>query len=322
MEKLTRQEAFALSLDVYYGRSSKEEYTPQERAEGFKNYLKDLNKNYRANKYEIFQILEDTINEILPKKVKEYVRTFAEFKEFDNNTTVKFRVKNGKIKAVAVALGGTVRRTRVDQGSFEVKTEAIQAKIYEEYERVNGGLVDWAELVNMVIEAITEAILVRIYDALIGIWSKLPAVNKATMASFDKADFDAVLNVVKAYGSPVIMGTPLALAQIPLDASASEADKLDMRNLGRIGVYKGCPVVEMPNSFEDTENTIKTFSDKYIFIIPAGSEKVVKVALEGGIVTRETNREDWTTEFDAYQKVGVAVHAVNNIGMIEITDLA
>lgn len=322
MEKLTRKEAFSLAVDAYHKRSSVEKFSAEERMEGLVNYLADLNKDYRNNKNEIFQIIEDTASAILPKKVNEIVKQFAEFKDFPDNTQVKFKVKNGKIKAVEVAVGGSVRRERIDKGMFTLSTEAIQCKVYEEYERVIGGQVDFAELINMVVEAITEAIMEKVYLALIGIYSKLPVANAHTSASLDKTELDKLINVVKAYGQPVIMGTPLAVAQISLDTYATEVDKMDIRNQGYLGQYKGCSVVEVANSFTDETNTTKVFDDQYLFIIPAGQDKIVKVATEGGLKVRETQGQDWTTNFEAYQKVGVSVLSVNNIGMYKITNLA
>jgi hypothetical protein len=322
MDKMTRKEAFSLAVDAYYKKSSVAEYSAEDREEGLRNYLADLNKDYRNNKNEIFQIIEDTVNEILPKKVLDLVRDFAEFQTFNDNVTVKFKAKNGKIKATWVAIGGTVERNRVDKGSFTVKTEAVQCKVYEEYERVIGGLVDWTSLINEVVNAIMEAIMRKVYQTLIGVYSKLPAVNAHTTPAFDGAEFTKVANVIKAYGNPVIMGTPLAVAQIPLDTYASEADKMDIRNKGFLGMYKGMSVVELPQSFEDETNLVKVFDDQYLFIIPAGAEKIVKVALEGGLKTRESNGQDWTVNFEAYQKVGVSTFAVNNIGMYKMTNLA
>lgn len=322
MERLNRKEAFSLSMDAYYKRSSVEKYSAVERGEGLQNYLADLNKDYRNNKNEIFQIIEDTASAILPIKVNEIVRQFAEFKDFPDNTQVKFKVKNGKIKAVEVAVGGTVRRERIDKGFFTLSTEAIQCKVYEEYERVIGGLVDWSELINMVVDAIMEAVMTKVYVALTGIFSKLPVANAHTSATLDKVELDKIINVIKAYGQPVIMGTPLAISQITLDQYATELDKLDIRNKGYLGQYKGCAVVEIPNSFTDETNTTKVFDDQYLFIIPAGQDKIVKVATEGGLKVREQNGQDWTVNFEAYQKVGVSVLAVNNIGMYKITNLA
>lgn len=138
MEKLTKKQVFELSLDAYHKKSSDARFTAQEREEGFRNYLADLNKDYRANKNEIFAIIEDTVNIILPVKVQDAIKPFADFQDFPNNSLIKFRVKNGKIKAVSVAVGSTVSRQRIDNGWFVMTTEAVQCKVYEEYERVIG----------------------------------------------------------------------------------------------------------------------------------------------------------------------------------------
>jgi hypothetical protein len=323
MEQLTRKEVFQLSVDSYYKRSSNDKYTAEERAEGLRNYLADLNKDYRENKNKIFQIIEDTVNEVLPTRVLDSVKTFAEFRQFDQNTTVRFKVKNGKIKAVSVAIGGTVKRARVDKGWFTMKTEAVMAKVYEEYERVISGQVDWNELINMVSDAIMDAILIKVHQALIGVYDSLPTVNKHSSPTIDTAELDKIINIVKAYGTPVIMGTPVALGQVPMSypSAPTDADKMDMRTKGYIGMYKGCICAELPNSYEDADNAVKTFNDKYIFIVPSGGEKIVKVAMEGGLITKDSNGEDWTVNFEAYQKVGVGIQAINNIGMYIVESL-
>jgi hypothetical protein len=318
MEKLTKREVFELSLDAYYKRSSNPDFSADERENGFKEYLADLNKDFRRNKEEIFEILEETANEILPKKVRDTVQQFAEFRQFGNNDTVEFVVRRGKIKAVNVAIGGTVKRFRVDSGRFTISTEAVQTKVYEYYERVISGMVDWNQHVNMVVDAINEAVMKKIYQCLLDLYSKLPEVNVHSASTFETAEFDKILNVVKAYGTPVIMGTPVAIGKIPFSSptNPTEIDKMDIRNRGAVGVYKGCNVVELTQSFEDNDNLVPVFNDNYIFIIPSGQEKVIKVAMQGGLITRENSQSpDWTWNYEAYQKLGVGFYFINNIGM-------
>jgi hypothetical protein len=173
----------------------------------------------------------------------------------------------------------------------------------------------------MVVDAIMESILRKVYATLISLGSKVPEANKGTSAGFDKAQFDNILNTIKAYGTPVIIGTPKAVASIPLDTNASEADKLDIRNRGYIGVYKGTTVLELPNSFEDETNTEVVFDESFLFIIPAGAEKVVKVTMEGGFHVEDSRGADWSMNYEGYQKVGVGLLAVNNIGIYENTSL-
>jgi hypothetical protein len=127
-----------------------------------------------------------------------------------------------------------------------------------------------------------------------------------------------IINIVKAYGSPVIIGTSQAVSAIPMNNANSQADMDDLRNKGFIGIYHGTPVVEIENSFEDKENTIPTLNDNFLFIIPSGQEKIIKVATEGGLHTRSVQEQDWSMSFETYQKVGVSVFEVNNIGIYQM----
>lgn len=316
----SKKQIIDLSVDAYFHKSSNTKYSAEQREEGFFNILNDLNKDYRSNKEKIFTIVEETVSEVAPKVVLENIKRWAEFKTFGDNEEVKFLLKNGKIKAVEVALGGHVERHRIDKGYFSIRSTAIQAKVYEEYERVIGGQVDWSELINLVIKAINDKILEMIYEAVEKLIDKVPKANKSKgTGTIVKKDFDKIVSVVKAYGNPVIMGTPLALSQLPIDVQmATELDKMDMRLKGYLGTYKGCPVVEIENSFEDGRNEKPVFDDTKLFIIPSGDERVVKVAMKGGMKLKTTEGADWTTNFEVYQKVGVAVLAVNHIGIYEI----
>lgn len=315
------EEVIKCSIDAYRGVSTDDRYTAEERQEGLRNYLRELGKDFEGNKGKIFSVINETANEILPNKVREIMNTFADFKSVDDGQTIRYRVKNGKIKAHIMAIGGVAERQRVDHGWVTITSTNVQAKIYDEYDRFASGQVDWTEMMNEVINAIMESILKMVQISFEGLYKRLPAANLHTSTSLDEKEFKKIISVVKAYGQPVIIGTPLALANIPFNTKeASEADKMDIRNKGYLGMYNGCPVVELPNSFEDKDNTIPVLDDKNIYVLPSGQEKVIKVCLEGGMHTRTTDGADWTTNFEAYQKVGVTILGVNNLGVYRLSD--
>lgn len=102
---MLNKEIFSLAIDAYNGKSTNPKYSAEERYEGFINFLKDV--DYRRNKVDIFEIVEQTVNAILPKRVFENVKMFAQFKQVKHNETIKFKLKqNAKVKGVIVALGG------------------------------------------------------------------------------------------------------------------------------------------------------------------------------------------------------------------------
>lgn len=198
----------------------------------------------------------------------------------------------------------------------------MQTAVYEEYERILTGEIDWREYINAVIVAIDEAVLEMVYEALRGVYDRMPQANKHGANAFDKTEFDKILNTVKAYGSkPIIFCPTEKLGDIPYSADRpSDEDLSDLRNKGYIGMYRGCVVVELPNSFKDETNTEKVFEANEIFILPSSADaKVVAVALEGGLITKQTDMEDWTVNFEAYQKVAVSVMQVNHIGIFKYT---
>lgn len=106
LNKFSLSEATDLVVDSYRGVSSHKDYTAAERAEGARNLLSELSKDYRTNKNQIFRIIEESIEEILPERLEDSIGRFAEIKNFAEGDTPRFHVRNGKIKAFSVAQGG------------------------------------------------------------------------------------------------------------------------------------------------------------------------------------------------------------------------
>jgi len=306
IKNLNKTEMFALAMDAYRGETSKpEKYSASERKEGMNALLKDLAQDYRANKNEIFEIIETTISEVLPERLSQ-ILGFADVKKFAEGDTPRFVVKNGKIKAYVTAVGSVVRRHRKDAKEITIETQAIQAKVYAELARVRAGMVDFAELIDDCLEALEDAYLETVYNAMTGAFTALPAANKHTAASFDAAELDKLVRVASSYGEPKIYGTRAALAALPMNSS-SELDKEDIRNKGFIGKYKGTPCLELKNVTKDETNAAFVLSDQFVYVIPEGKDKIVKVAIEGDAYMRETDGVDWTKNFEVMTQSGTAV---------------
>ena len=93
----------------------------------------------------------------------------------------------------------------------------------------------------------------------------------------------------------------------------SDQDMVDVRERGYIGKFHGVPVVVMPQSFTDETNTKLAMNPSFAYVIPAGREKLVKVAFEGNSFFREWEHEgDNGIQIQAYTKVGVGVVSTPN----------
>ena len=60
-------------------------------------------------------------------------------------------------------------------------------------------------------------------------------------------------------------------------------------------------------TFEDTDNEKLVFDPRFAYVIPAGKEKIVKVALVGPTIIDEWKNADRSMEIQGYKKVGVGI---------------
>ena len=185
--------------------------------------------------------------------------------------------------------------------------------------------VDWAELVNILYEAIDDLVFEEIGAALGEGINQLPAVNRVVSNSFDETAFDALLNQAKMYGSVTIYCTnEFAVKMIPQEAwRYTEAMKDELYRTGRLQGYKGERVVILPNQYKTAFAQEKVLDPSFCWIIPSGADqKPVKVAFEGDLYTNEFENYDWSRDIHMYEKVGVSCMMDNAIHVYKDTSLS
>lgn len=280
--------------------------------------------DYRENKNLIFSIIEETLDDVVPKKVSEKYEQFAEVKVFAQGDKPVFRRKttnNNRAKqfVTRVGLAGVyeVFKLGKNEESFEVRTSAIGGAAQVGFEEFLDGRVDFAELTRIVAEGMDELIYEEIGAALKASINQLPPANRVAVNGFDEKAFDQLINIASAYGTPTIYCTyEFAVNMIPQEAWRYTEDmKSELWNTGRLASYKGKKVIILKQGFEDETNTIKVIDPGYAWIIPTGADsKPVKVAFEGPTHVREVDmNHDWSKEFHTYRKVGVVAMLANNI---------
>lgn len=274
---------------------------------------------YRENKTKVYSLVETLLDDILPTKVLQRYADFAETQTFAQGTKPVFIRKTGKMRAkqfiTKVGLAGRYEVFALGEKSFEVATSAIGGAAAIGFEEFLDGRVDWAELVNIVLEGMDELILREIAKALMASIEQLPAANRVAATGFDETGMDRLVSVVSAYGTPVIYCTrEFAVKMVPKEGWISDSMRDERWANGFLANYKGVRVVLLPQSFEDETNATKVIDPGYAWIMPTGSnEKPVKIAFEGSAHMREVENDDWSREMQVYQKVGVGVMFTNNM---------
>lgn len=293
-------------------------------------------RTYKINQNTIFALIEQTIDDVLPAKVLEQYGAFAEIKTFAQGdkpiftqritTASKRRAKSfiGK-----VGLAGLYEVFKLDGTSYEVTTNAIGGAAQIGFEEFLDGRVNFADVLDIVMEGLDECIYVEIEKQLLGAAQVLKAATTAKTSNnyaegngFAETVMDKLVGIADSYGRSTIYCTyEFAAKMVPSDARMSDAMKEARWNNGYLGNYKGHQVIVLPQSYEDETNQKKVIDESYAFIIPTGAEKPVKIALEGGTIVDEYTNYDRSKEVQVYKKIGVRALFSNAICVYRDLDL-
>ena len=285
-------------------------------------------RELRNNEAAIFSIVEEAIDEILPKKLENVLGEFAEVKTFARDAEVVFNIeKIGKNRAKLTiskgARGGIYRAAKLDSKYFSPATQVYTASVYVTLEELILGTMSLAELYSNILEGFEEVIYKEVFNALAA-GSSATGHDAISGTSSDSASLgtalDLVLPKVKQYGVPTIFGSYATLNGLynPLANAAAgyinAQDSMDVRNYGYVQMYKGVRVVELPNYLINDE---WFYDEKTVFVIPSGV-KPVKVALKGELTLKQNTQAVGSEKWEAHKIMGVGLAMANNYAVIKV----
>lgn len=294
---------------------------------------------FMRNRYDIYDIIITTADEIVPNKVISALGIFAEVQVVGQGDKALFKRGIGKNRAkkflTQVGLSGVYETFRLDNETFEVPVSAVGGAATIDFERFLDGAEDMADIMEVITTGLTDAVFVQVQKALKAAVSATarPAVNLVSKNTFVAEDMVKLVNIVRAYGSSAVIFAPPefvaamgADAIVPVGANYagvySPQDIEAIHNTGYINIFRGTPVVQIPQSFID-ENNDKTWIDPQLaYVLPAGKEKVVKVVLEGATQIHDFKNRDNSMEIHAYKKMGCAILTHYNWGIYQNTGIA
>ncbi len=276
---------------------------------------------YRENKNTIFSLMEVVIDDVLPAKVMEMYGMFAEIKQFAQGDKAIFTQKvtaasrrRAKQFITKVGLAGVYETFKLDGRKYELQATAYGGAAEISIEEFLDGRVDFAELVDIVMEGLDEAIYKEIAKALVAGISNLQESNIHTDNTFNESEMDKLIAIADAYGKSSIYCTyEFAATMVPSEGWVADAHRVEKWNNGYIANYKGHTVIVLPQSYVDESNSEKVIDPSYAYIIPVGADKPVKIAFEGQTLVREWENRDWSKEIQVYKKLGVGAVVTNNI---------
>ena len=298
-------------------------------ADGLKEFAGSYNQ-FMKNRYDLYDIIIESIDEILPRDVMSAIGQFAEVQTVAQGQKAMFKKKLGRARAkkflTQVGLSGVYETFRLDSETFELGAHAVGGGATIDFERMLDGAESLAEVVGIVTEGLTNAVYVEVERALVAAYDNMPATNKYKGA-WSADEMVKLMNIVRAYGQPVIFACPEFIAKMGADAIvpvlANDTTKVAqgiyspkdidaIHDQGFINVFRGATVVQIPQSFVDETNKETYVDPSRAYVFPAGAEKVVKVVLEGSTQIRDHENKDNSMEVYAWKKMGCAILHHNN----------
>lgn len=195
------------------------------------------------------------------------------------------------------------------------------------------GRIDWAGFVQKIYEAVDKHLNDMLYASVMAAGDQVvPTSQFAKTGSIDEGHRDELMTLIEdvqmATGDEVvIMGTKSALSRLNklVDTNWISNDmKNERHTTGRLGIWDGIRLVEIPQRFADNDTTVKLVDNKKLLIMPVADNRFVKVFNEGDAQFKEvsdgTTNMDKTIEYEYQFKMGVATIIGKKFGMWTITD--
>lgn len=343
---MTNQELKALALHAAK-RTAPTNFTVDSVDAALLDALRDMTgsiNDFMRNRYDIYDIIIETADTVVPDKVITAMGQFAEVKQVGQGQTVTFkRGPLGRARAkkflTQAGLSGVYETFRLDNETFTLSTKAIGGAVTMDFERFLDGAENLAELMDVLTEAQVDGIYGEVQKALMSAIkeSAMPAANKYS-GNYEASMLQSLVNTVKTYGgNATIFASPEFIAAMGPDAIVpaivnaaqgiaaqgiySPDDIESIHKFGLIKLFRGTPVVELRQSFVDETNKMKWINPQFAYVLPTGKEKVVKIAMEGNTQIYDATNRDQSIEINTYKKIGVGILAYNNWGVYQNTGI-
>lgn len=278
--------------------------------------------------WELNQIIVKQANDVLMPKLN-FLEYISEVQHVGHGQKIQYQRNKGKMKMKWTARGTGVDYTRVGrQEKFTAEPVKIAGGVYYEYDALLSGSTEgFTRTVNLLVEDMEKKIMEKAISTLHTAMASAPSANLKSGANVTLQDFDSVASTIQRYNPNVTCVCDIDFAKkltaLVGDSAMSDAMKNTKNQNGLFTTINGVNIVTFVNPFEDYTNTKLVAPRNYAYIVPAGTDKPLKIGFEGDMY--QMTEQDLDTErvfLKVGQKVAVDVFDVYYIGEINETTLA
>lgn len=331
---MAKEDVIRLAVDAIRGKVPST-YTADQTSETLRKAFIDANDG--SDKFDIKSFrrhpeLYDIIETIVPVIIEEGLRGdefFAQFVE-DRNLALgddeEFWTEDNSLFIVASAAHGTqgIRRQRLDIGQKVTIPRTLKiVKVYEEFNRLLAGRVDFNTFVDRVAKSFMNATYNDIYNIFNAISASTAGMNSTyyKTGSYSESTLIDLVDHVEAANTAVasIIGTRSALRKVTTAIVADEA-KSDMYNFGYYGKFNGTAMfVAKQRHVAGTDTFV--LDDSKVYVV-ANDDRFIKHVNAGEGILVDGNpldRADLTKEYLYAQETGVGIVLRGRIGVYDLS---
>ena len=281
-------------------------------------------KTFRRHKVEIFEILEEIINETLHEGLANQFDGFAEYRNLAWGDENLFKTPVNNIFRVALVSdgNGNLRRQRLRDGQeFSVGLDTYAIKVGEDFHRFLAGRVDWAEFMVGIAESFKRDLTQRIADAVMDSFGKYGSTyHKAlTTAPTEEELVTMAMHIEARTGEKVaVYGTKLALRKLA-PSNITEAMNNSRNAVGYYGEIAGIQLHEIAQSHKYGTDDF-AIDNGFIMLLPQNVDKMIKVINEGEAIIQDQQggtTSDMMQEYFIANKFGISIITSKAFGFIK-----
>lgn len=293
----------------------------------------------KNNKNRLFEVIEDVVEEMLVHGWSNdpFFMNYVDTKNLADGDKNEFWTEEEITLAVANVSGDhhEILVQRLGEGtSYSVRTSTYGAAVGTDIRLFLAGRRDWTALVNAIYKAFDKKIKDTVYTEVMNVGAKLPVAsmfNKAIPMDADhKEEVDLLISDVAAANDNcevIIMGAAVALKKLGKLTDiewVSDNMKDALHENGRLGLYEGTALVEIPQRLAKKGGTLERMIDtNKLFVFPISMDKFVKMVNAGDAeileITEKGARMDDSMKFEYQQSFGIGTQIGKYFGAIEIT---
>ena len=244
-------------------------------------------------KWATFAVVNAMIDMVLPETIIDSIGLYSEVRTIGWGDNMTFDIKPRDLFVVSKA-GRSKRTTQMHKqftGQVPVFPEPREMTVFVSLAKVLAGKESLAEMVTKMAKSFETALSIDVYNTFLTSTASLStsATTGLRVVGYTQDDFVRLSQTVAAWNGgnkPIAIGTQRALAKIlPSNANYRWDIEGDFGKIGYLRDFQGTQIMSLPQVADYQTPFGLKLDDTKIWLISPASQKIVKVVLEGNVLS-------------------------------------